>query len=78
LAVPQIVITVVDHQSDTVRDIDLKNLGARLHKEKCLSNHISSFPVSKASQVFLSVYLTDPVVPTAYKCVFFRVTARAL
>jgi len=70
LAAPQIVVTVVDHQSDPVRDIERTKLGAQLHKQKCLPSRTSSFTVSQDSYFVFSVYPTDTVVPTAYECFY--------
>ena len=77
-AVPQIVVTVVDHESEPVRDIDRMKLGAQLHKQKCLPTRTSSFPVSQDSHFVFNIYHTDPVVPTTYEFFFFRVTVREL
>ena len=78
LALPQIVVAFVDNPSDPVRDMDCTKLGAQLHKQKCLPHRTSSFPVSQDSHFVFSVYPTDPVVPTAYECFFFRVTVREI
>jgi len=61
-----------------MRQMDRKKLGASMSKRKCQPHHATYFPISQDSERVLSAYPSDPVVPIAYECFFFRVTARKL